>query len=336
MTIEYEGLTAGKILHILFRDSSDTVCDLVAGTSGKVTFYTAEDAALETAGLTTEGTYAPVVLVGTAEAHTASDTVDGSIDAFYWDGSLVVEQNTTAALITTACETAITNKAAAITTDCETAITNKQTDFTLPSTGAAGETTPVAATVASACETAIDTKSTAFVIPLTDASGHVTVAAGTIATAVETAIDTKQASFDLPATDSSGWVTLTGGGGGGGTTVTADDIVDSRTFHAGREGNTSWNIITVNTWTTGTITLAVDFSHILNEDTGIFTVDSATVTNDADQTTTTTSSLARQKTFRAANFDVAAITAASSHTCKITITTIDSQTLSLTGTLKVE
>jgi len=120
------------------------------------------------------------------------------------------------------------------------------------------------------------------------------------------------------------------------TALTADEVVVERTFYVGHSGNTARNIITLNTWTSGTVTIAVDFSGILNEGTVIQTVDTAVVTNDATQVVVATTSLRIHKGLEQALFDVASIDATTAHTVKTTITTTDSQTLSLTGRLDVE
>ena len=120
-----------------------------------------------------------------------------------------------------------------------------------------------------------------------------------------------------------------------GTSVTADEIASARTWYASTEGYRSRNIITLNTWTSGTITLAADFTGLLNDGTALSTVDSVVLTNDADQTTVAATGLARQKGLRNANAVVAAITTASTHTVAWKVTTTDDQQLTLTGKLTV-
>ena len=119
------------------------------------------------------------------------------------------------------------------------------------------------------------------------------------------------------------------------TPLTADTIAQYRTFIADIEGNQASNIVTLNTWSSGTITLAADFARALNPDTTIDTVDTVTVTK-TDATTVATSNLAKQANQQAANFDVAAIAAAGTFTVRVDVTTVDGQALSLTGTLIVE
>lgn len=130
-------------------------------------------------------------------------------------------------------------------------------------------------------------------------------------------------------------------GGVSGANLTADKVAKSRTFAIGVEGNKADNIVTLNTWSTGTVTLAVDFdggdeSNGLNPGSTILTFDAVTVTNNADATTITTSNKLVQQNKKAANFDVAAIATAGTFTVRAEVTTTDSQKLTLVGTLVVE
>ena len=150
--------------------------------------------------------------------------------------------------------------------------------------------------------------------------------------AAKDAIDAKQADFTLAATDATGQVTSTNGV----SAITADEVAESRTFYVGREGSRSRNIVTLNTWSTGTVTLAVDFLDLLNPDTAITSVDTVTVTNVATGVTVTTSNLRRQKGLRKANFDVASIASAGRFDVVIKVTSTDTQPLTMAGTLAVE
>lgn len=123
----------------------------------------------------------------------------------------------------------------------------------------------------------------------------------------------------------------------GGGTVTADRVPKQLTFYIGSEGNTSRNIVTLNDWSSGTRTLAFDLSELLNQsDTTISTVDTVTVVKGV--TSITTSNLRKHQNQKIALWDTAAISSANTGTyvVTVTITTADSNTIVLTGTLEVE
>jgi hypothetical protein len=121
------------------------------------------------------------------------------------------------------------------------------------------------------------------------------------------------------------------------STVTADRVPKQQTFFVGSEGHESRNIITLNDWSTGTRTLAFDLSELLDQsDTTISTVSTVTVVKGA--TSITTSNLRKHQEQKIALWDAAAITSANTGTyvVTVTITTADSNTIVVTGTLVVE
>ena len=126
-------------------------------------------------------------------------------------------------------------------------------------------------------------------------------------------------------------VSLSGGG-----TLTADVLPGHRTWKTGREGNTSEQIVKLNTWSTGTRAVSVDFTKALSPGATINAFSSATATRNSDSSTVTTSGLATRQDKRAVNFEIAAISTAGTYTIEATVTTTDSMTFSLKGTLIVE
>jgi hypothetical protein len=113
--------------------------------------------------------------------------------------------------------------------------------------------------------------------------------------------------------------------------VTAADVDNSRTFFVGEDGYRSRNIVTANTWSSGTRTFGCDFSAALDDPaTTLAGVTSVAVTGPV-----TTSELRLHVSKRKVLFDVAAIAAAATKTVTVTVTTADSQTLVVTGTLEV-
>jgi len=120
-------------------------------------------------------------------------------------------------------------------------------------------------------------------------------------------------------------------------TVTADRVAKQVTFYVGAEGNTSRNIVTLNDWSTGTRTIGYDFTELLNQmDTTLSTVDSVTVVKGV--TSITTSNLRKHQNGKVAMWDTAAISSANTGTyvVTVTVTTTDSNTIVVTGTLEVE
>lgn len=117
--------------------------------------------------------------------------------------------------------------------------------------------------------------------------------------------------------------------------TTSDSVSQSRTLFI--DGRRSRSIVELNAWSSGTVTIAIDMDSpsALNPGTTISSLDSVTVTNDSDASTTTTSNLTLQQNARKANFNVAAISSASTHTVSATITTSDANTLVLTGKIRV-
>lgn len=162
----------------------------------------------------------------------------------------------------------------------------------------------------------------------------ITTGSGDVVGQVETAIDNKQADYTLPATDAIGWVYASNTNEG--SPIAADELNSARTFYISQDGYRARNVITINVWVNGKITLACDFGHLLNPETAIFTANSVKVTNVDTLTEITTSDLRRQKNFRVVNADVGTITAAGEYMVEWQVTTSDSQTLTASGTLLVK
>lgn len=119
-------------------------------------------------------------------------------------------------------------------------------------------------------------------------------------------------------------------------TVTADRVAKQATFFVGSEGNSSRNIVTLNAWSSGTRTLGYDLTELLEQaDTNLNTVTSVTVEGNAS---ITTSNLRKHQNGKVALWDTAAISEANAGTylVTVTVTTLDSNTIVLTGTLEVE
>jgi hypothetical protein len=117
-----------------------------------------------------------------------------------------------------------------------------------------------------------------------------------------------------------------GSGGGGAALVDADVVTDSRTWFA--TSNRARNIISVNGPFEGTFALKPD----INPNTTIDSVDSVTITGPA---TVTATDLKVNRAFTRAHFSVPPLTTPGTYTVAVTVTTIDSQAITTTGTLKV-
>lgn len=112
----------------------------------------------------------------------------------------------------------------------------------------------------------------------------------------------------------------------GAVLVDADPIIPGRTWFA--DDYRARNIVEVANGFLGTLAMAP----ALNLGTTIASVSSVTVVGPAS---VTTSSLAVDKSRTRAHFDVPALTTAGTYTATVTVTTIDSQTIVTTGTLRV-
>lgn len=124
---------------------------------------------------------------------------------------------------------------------------------------------------------------------------------------------------------------------GGAAQLTATEVPRQLTFFVGSEGAVSRNIITLKAWSSGTRTLAYDLSELLDQaNTTINTVTSVTVAKSG--TSITTSNLRKHQEQKKAIWETAAISSANTGTYTVTITlvTIDSNTIVVTGTLEVE
>ena len=121
--------------------------------------------------------------------------------------------------------------------------------------------------------------------------------------------------------------------------VTADRVAKQQTFFIGSEGNVARNIVTLNAWSSGTRTLAFDFSELLDQaDTRINAVSTVTVVQSDGSPSITTSNLRKHQNGKVAIWDTAAISSANAGTyvVTVTITTLDSNTIVVTGTLEVD
>lgn len=113
---------------------------------------------------------------------------------------------------------------------------------------------------------------------------------------------------------------------GAGTPVAAAVVDDSRTWFATEYR--ARNIVSVGDNYAGTLALQPD----LNPGTTILTVDSVSITGAATVTATT---LTTNRSKTRAHFTVPALTATGTYTVVVTVTTVDSQTIPTTCTLKV-
>lgn len=126
--------------------------------------------------------------------------------------------------------------------------------------------------------------------------------------------------------------------------LTPNVIVKRRTFRSNVDGVTAQNVVTLATWSSGTVTLSADFGAILhqqnegqlNPGTTIASITSVTVVKNSDSSTVTTSNLVVRQGKRAINFDVATISTAGAFTVTAKVLTTDGQTLTLKGNLIVE
>lgn len=119
-------------------------------------------------------------------------------------------------------------------------------------------------------------------------------------------------------------------------TVTADRVPKTSTFYIGSEGYRARNIVSMNAWSTGTRTLAFDLTELLRQsDTTINAVSSVTVV-DSGSNSITTSNLRKHQSEMIALWDTAAMTVTGNATVTVTITTADSNTIVVTGTLSIQ
>ena len=120
------------------------------------------------------------------------------------------------------------------------------------------------------------------------------------------------------------------------TAITSDAISPGRTWAVGPEGNTSEEIVKLNTWSSGVRRVSFDLSKALSPGTTINAISSATITKVSDSSTVTTSNLVIRQDKRAVNFDIAAISSAATYEAAVTITTSDDDTINVTATMYVE
>jgi hypothetical protein len=85
-------------LSLYVRFNNDVAVDLTEGSSLKVGQYAVTDAAIYTAGLTTGGTYAARVFIGTAAGQANTDQEVGVVPTFSWYSNGVTNEERTFAI----------------------------------------------------------------------------------------------------------------------------------------------------------------------------------------------------------------------------------------------
>ena len=118
--------------------------------------------------------------------------------------------------------------------------------------------------------------------------------------------------------------------------LTADILADDRTWMVGSEGNTSEQIVKLNTWSSGVRSVSFDLTKALSPGTTISTFSTATITKLSDSSSVTTSNLVIRQDKLAVNFDCAAISSAATYEAAVQVVATDGITINISGPLYVE
>lgn len=118
--------------------------------------------------------------------------------------------------------------------------------------------------------------------------------------------------------------------------LTSDVLADDRTWMVGSEGNTSEQVVKLNTWSSGVRRVSFDLNNALSPGTTISTFSSATITKLTDSSSVTTSNLVIRQDNVAVNFDIAAISSAGTYESEVQVITTDGDVINVSGTLYVE